>query len=153
MALLAAVLVLSAVALLGCGKDEPPLPLACRDADAAAFERALRGAPRAVALEDGTAISECLRRVRNDAQLQNLGLVLSRVADRLAVRARDADDPAAAAQLGFLVGAARRGAERSNGISSELARRLERAGLKLDGTRAALADALQTGLEAGQARG
>jgi hypothetical protein len=137
----------------GCTKEEPPMPAACLGADVAGYRHALRAAPGEVRLSGTTRISECTRRVRTDADLQNLGLVLFRVADELAIRARDRRDGAAARELGYLTGAVRAGAERSGGISSELARRVERAGLKLDGTGRALGDALQEGLVAGRARG
>jgi hypothetical protein len=91
--------------------------------------------------------------VRAEADLQNLGLVLFRVADGLAVRARDARDASAARQLGYLTGAVRAGSERSSGISAELARRVERAGIKLDGAPPAVDAALREGLVAGRARG
>ena len=154
MALLATVLLLAAVAvgLGGCGQEEPRLPFACLEAGRGGYERALRAAPGTVELEGGVPISECLRRVRNDAQLQTLGAVLFRVADDLALRARDKRDVRAAQRLGYFVGAVRRGAAKSNGISSELARRVERAGLKVAGA-PGLERAVQQGLEAGVARG
>ena len=73
----------------------------------------------------------CLRRVRTDAQLQELGTLVH--ARRRGPRA---GAPTAATrppprQLGYLIGAVAAGAERSNGISAELARRVAIAGTRL----------------------
>jgi hypothetical protein len=64
------------------------------------------------------------RRVRTDGQLQTVGQIVLDVGTGLAVRARDEDDAAAAARLGYLIGAVRAGAARSNGISAQLAHRV-----------------------------
>src|SRR4051812_27524683 len=96
-ATLATVLVLAA-----CGKDEPRMPVGCTATDTAGYERALRAAPGAVRLEGGTPISTCLRRVRSDAELQELGAILHPVAEHLAARVRDGADVDAARQLGYL---------------------------------------------------
>jgi hypothetical protein len=82
---------------------------------------ALAQAPGAVALTDGTLLSECVARASDDAELQMIGYALTPVADRLAART----DERAATQLGFLVGAVRRGAADGNGVQAELVRRLE----------------------------
>jgi hypothetical protein len=139
------------LALGGCTKEEPRMPAACLAGDAA-IVRALAGAPGAVTLADGTRLSECVRRARSDSELQSLGLALSRVADDLAAGARDGDD-AAAARLGFLVGAVRRGAARSNGITLELARRIDSAARRLQDAPRAQRRALARGMSAGRARG
>jgi hypothetical protein len=139
------------LALGGCAKEEPRMPAACLGGDDAVV-RALDGAPRSATFEDGTLLSECVRRARSDAELQNLGLTLSRVADRLAAGARDGDD-AAAARLGFMAAAVRRGAARSNGITLELAHRIDSAARGLEASTPALRRALEQGLDAGRVRG
>lgn len=109
---------LLAVALLaGCSKQEPEsLPAACSDAPA--VERALATAPEGVRIE-GRPLSRCLPKDATGANVQEAGITFTRVAGRLADR-RDA------VRLGYLVGAARRGAKRSQvGVYSELLRRLE----------------------------
>ncbi|MFN2462265.1 MAG: hypothetical protein ABR591_16560, partial [Candidatus Velthaea sp.] len=58
-----------------------------------------------------------------EGELQSLGLTFTRVADEL--RARAGRDGAAALQLGYLVGAVRRGAAATPGIAAQLARRVE----------------------------
>jgi hypothetical protein len=115
-----------AVAVLGagCGSDQRRLSAACVGS-AGAIANALHAAPRHVALTDGTALSECVDRARSDADLQNLGALYTQVADALAVQLPSSDR--AAVELGYLVGATRRGALHTNGIHEELVRRLQQA--------------------------
>src|SRR5919206_1066474 len=123
---LAALLALAAAlgAAAGCGGGDPPgVDEACL-ASPDAIERALARAPAPVTLGSGTRLSECVSRARSDGDLQTTGLVLTRAADHLAGRAQHGDADAAL-DLGYLVGAARRGAARTNGIHAELARRVE----------------------------
>lgn len=103
--------------LAGCSKQEPEsLPAAC--ADAGALQRALAAAPAEVRL-DGRPLSRCLPKDADGADVQQAGITFTQVAGRLADR-RDA------VRLGYLLGAARRGAKRSQvGVYSELLRRLE----------------------------
>jgi hypothetical protein len=124
----------------GCGEDQQALAPACTDS-ARAVIAALDRAPQPVTLADGTALSQCVDQARTDIELQSLGTVLTAAADRLADQRRGL-------ALGYLVGAARRGARHNSGISIELVRRLENAGL-----RAGDDPALQRGLAAGEASG
>jgi hypothetical protein len=142
-----------ALAAAGCGEQDPaPVDAACT-ASPGAIEHALARAPAPVMLPSGTRLSECVAGARTDADLQNAGLVLTRAADHLADRAQRGD-AAAALDLGYLVGAARRGASRTNGIHAELAHRVESSARALaDGGSANLAAALQRGLRAGRASG
>jgi hypothetical protein len=142
-----------ALALAACTKEPPPMPSTCTDTDPAGYERALAAAPGAVRLPGGVAISTCLRRVRTDAELQNLGSVVHAAAEHLAERARDGSSPDAALALGYLSAAVSAGAARSNGIAAELARRVQTAGVGVDETSPAVARALERGLAAGAARG
>jgi predicted component of type VI protein secretion system len=131
--------------LAGCTAEDHPIAPAClqsRDA----IVRALDAAPAAVALPDGTRLSACVRGARQDADLQALGLLLTQVADGLALRAPR--DPAAAVRLGYLIGAAREGAAATSGIAAELARRLERTAT-MDGASGEARAALASGLRAG----
>lgn len=129
------------------------MPRACIDTDREGYERALAGAPGAVVLPDETLISTCVQHVRSDADLQNLGAVVHTVAEELATRARDGGDARAALRLGFLAAAVSRGAARSNGVSSELERRIENAGTGVRERSPAVARALDEGLAAGTAHG
>jgi hypothetical protein len=149
----AALAVSLALAFGACTKDAPPLPSACIDTDRDGYERALARAPGAVALPGGTRISTCLQRVRTDAELQNLGSAVHAVAEGLATRAREDGDARAALQLGFLSAAVSQGASHSDGIASELARRVETAGSGVRERSPAVARALDAGLAAGAAHG
>lgn len=128
------------------------MPRACIETPRAAYEHALTAAPGAVRLPGGVAISTCTRHVKTDADLQNLGAVVHQVAEGLAERARGGDTRAAL-QLGYLAGAIGAGADRSNGISAELARRVETTGVGLVDGPAEVSDALTRGSAAGRTRG
>jgi hypothetical protein len=143
----AVALLVASVALVACGEEEE-LPIACTDR--ATIEHALRAAPRLVTLPGEVSLAECVRRARSDAELQELGLALTGVAERLEAAAREDED--AALRLGYLIGAARRGAtSTAGGVQLELARRLERSGAQVSGR--PLERALVRGLEAGEAEG
>lgn len=146
-----AAIAVALIALTACGADEPALDGACTESTAA-IERALRRAPRPVTLSSGTRLSECVSSARSESDLQTAGLVLTRVADALAARARAGDERAAVA-LGYLVGAARRGAARTAGIHAELQRRVERAPAYLDEGGPTVVAALRRGIRAGEKAG
>jgi hypothetical protein len=139
---LAPLAVAAVVAVAGCGASEPELPLACTDDRAVA--RALTAAPDAVRLPDGTPLSQCVARASSDAELQSVGVVLTGAAERLA----DAATVEAQVQLGYLVGAARRGSQRTSGIQLELVRRVESAARRTGDSAA-----LRRGQRAGEADG
>ena len=136
--------------LAGCGSAEPAtVPAACLG-EPAAIARALDRAPAAVTLADGTRLSRCVSLARAEGDLQALGLVLTRVADRLRMRA--AAEPAAALRLGYLVGAVRRGAQASPGLAAQLARRLEQIAAP-GGAQPDAGSPLEQGIRAGEAGG
>jgi hypothetical protein len=141
-----------AAVLSGCGAGDPQHPPSACTASAAAIEQSLARAPEVVTLEDGTRLSDCVSRARTNADLQTTGLVLTRAADHLAERAQRGDAGAAEA-LGYLVGAARRGARRTTGIQEQLKRRVEQAAAFLDEGGPAVAAALRRGIAAGEATG
>ena len=132
----------------GCGAEPAQMSPLC--VETGALERALAAAPRAVALTDGTTLSRCVSSAGSAAELQDFGLTATRVAERLERRAER--DPDAALRLGYLVGAARVGAEQTNGVNVELIRRLERSAA-LDDAPAAAQGALARGLRAGRSLG
>jgi hypothetical protein len=148
----AALAVSLALAFAACTKESPPMPSTCTDTDPAGYERALAAAPGAVRLPGGVAISTCLRRVRTDAELQNLGSVVHATAEHLAARARGGSAQAALT-LGYLSAAVTAGAGHSSGIAAELARRVNVAGVGVSDASPAVAHALERGLAAGAARG
>jgi len=148
---IAASLALAALALAGgCGgEDAPSLDPACTES-AEAISRALERAPAPVLLSTGTRVSECFTRARTDGELQNAGIVITRAAEELAARAEAGDERAATA-LGYLVGAARRGAARTAGVAAELLRRIERAAAFVEDP--AVLRALRRGIAAGERTG
>jgi hypothetical protein len=137
------------MAPLACGNGDPALPQACRDGSRA-VARALVVAPRPVVLRDGTKLSTCLRRADCDAELQDVGLAFTSVASELVERVPGSN--VAALQLGYLVGAAQKGAERTQGIGLELSRRLSQS-IGVDGPPAARRAAYKRGLFAGKDTG
>jgi hypothetical protein len=118
----AAAAVLAAAALAACSTEgeDPTLPLAC-EAGPEAVERALVAAPGPVRIEGEVRLSECFVRKASAGDNQVVGGTLLAVAGRLADRA--GADQRAALRLGYLIGAARRGAGRTQGIHAELLRR------------------------------
>lgn len=102
--------------------------------------KALGKAPAPVTV-DGTPISRCFNRDASGDDIQIVGTMLLAAAQQLSDQGR-------ALQLGYLVGAARRGAER-NGLGDEIVRRLE---AEADVAHSARAD-YERGLRAGLAQG
>ena len=142
-------LLLAAVILAGCSTaDPPPLSPECT-AGAEAVADALQAAPRDVRLVDGTPLSACVRRAHTDAELQNLGLILTGVAEDLEAAAPET--PRAALQLGYLIGAARRGAPSESSLQAELVHRMERsAAIRLPPpSERSLADGMRAGERGG----
>ena len=136
------------MAVAGCSReDEPELPGACR-AGAVEVGQALAEAPADVRL-DGTPISECIDRSTASADLQAVGATLVEVASRLAQRARAEPEGRAAIQLGYLLGAVRRGAEKTPGTHYDMVKRLEQEAGDLSRRSAAF----RTGEQAGRSSG
>ena len=147
----AAPLLLAVLAIAGCGKADPA-PLGAGCADREQLTGALAKAPGPVMLASGTTISACVSSARTDSDLMTLGYSITAVADGLAEQARGGDR-AAALQLGFLVGAADRGARNSQGIQSELAYRLESAARRIESAGSTVQAAFEQGRRDGRARG
>jgi hypothetical protein len=121
----AASLLLVAFALIavGCGSQDDSTPVACLEG-AAAYEKALRDAPGEVLLQGETPISDCLASNQTAGDLSQVGEAMVETATSLSAQAREEDGGGGAVQLGYLIGAAQRGAETSEGIHSDLVRRL-----------------------------
>jgi hypothetical protein len=111
------------VLLVGCGNSDDSTPVACLEG-AGAYEQALKAAPDEVLLEDETLISECLARNQSGGDLSRVGEALIETGTKLNAEAREDPGDAAALQLGYLLGAVKRGTEESEGIHSDLLRRL-----------------------------
>ncbi|HET7455899.1 MAG TPA: hypothetical protein VFJ76_10285 [Solirubrobacterales bacterium] len=122
-AALLAALGLAALAGSGCGSQGDSTPVACLEG-AAAYEKALRDAPGEVLLNGETPISDCLAENQKAGDLARVGEATVKTATTLNAQAREEDGGDAAVKLGYLLGAAERGAETSEGIHSDLVRRL-----------------------------
>lgn len=142
----------TALALAGCGSDPEGDGLAAGCANREQIAAALQAAPGAVSLESGTTISGCVNSARSDADLMTLGFAITAVADRLAEEGRGGDRQAAL-ELGFLVGAADRGASTSQGIQSELAYRLESSARRIEDAGPQARAAFEEGRSAGRRQG
>ena len=106
-----------------CG-DEKERPSAACAISPDAVVSALRAAPAAVRVE-GVRLSSCLTEGSDADDLQRVGTAYVEAAATLSARARRDPDGRPALQLGYLVGAARRGGGTTHGVHSELLRRLE----------------------------
>jgi len=146
---LAAAGAVAAALASGCGSGDDPPPAAC-GAGARTVLGALQRAPGTVALDGGTRISTCVMRSLDTGEVQTLGFTYVAVANSELKLMRRSDD--AALQLGFLVGAVRRGANRTNGLQLELVRRLDQVA-GVGGPSGALGAAYRRGVAAGEDHG
>jgi hypothetical protein len=118
-----AVIAVFLFAVSGCGDQDDSTPVACLEG-AAAYQRALAAAPGEVRLDEETAISECLPPNQTAGDLARVGEAMIEAATELNAEARAEDGGDPAVQLGYLLGAVERGSEESEGIHSDLVRRL-----------------------------
>jgi hypothetical protein len=125
------VLLGAVLAIAGCGKEEAPVaPAECKSGPAA-LRSALAAAPGPVTV-DGVRLSECVSRAGDAADIQAVGASLVAVAAGLAERAQADPNGREALELGYLIGATRRGASETQGIHDELVSRLEQEVLVVD---------------------
>jgi hypothetical protein len=120
---LASLLALVALAAAGCGKQDDSTPVACLQGKEI-YLAALADAPRAVKLAGDTAISKCLAENQQGGDLATVGEAMVEAATELNGEARTEPSDSAALQLGYLLGAAQRGADSTEGIHADLIRRL-----------------------------
>jgi hypothetical protein len=116
-------LAVSLTALAGCGSGEEKTPAACLKR-APAYLAALRAAPGSVELAVGTPISSCLARNQGSGEETAVGTSMIGAATALNVAARANPTGPAPVRLGYLVGAAIRGASDTAGIHANLIARL-----------------------------
>lgn len=121
--LAASSLVALALFALGCGNQGDSTPVACLEGTPA-YEKALRDAPGEVLVQGETPISDCLASNQQAGDLAQVGEAMVETATKLNAQAREEDGGDAAVRLGYLLGAAERGAASSEGIHSDLVRRL-----------------------------
>jgi hypothetical protein len=139
----------------GCGSPDDSTPVACLEG-APAYLRALENAPGEVELGGTTPISECLAPNQTGGDLASVGVAMLKATTTLNAEARSKPGGAANVQLGYLLGAAQRGAEQTEGIHDELVRRLSAAARYSPGNRplpATFLDAYRRGFDAGRERG
>ncbi|MDQ4144991.1 MAG: hypothetical protein M3198_14875 [Actinomycetota bacterium] len=117
------------------GDKEPPMPAACKSGPGA-VRSALASAPRPVALQ-GAPLSACLSRTSSAAEVQQVGGDFLVVASGLAPQATRRPASRSATELGYLVGAVRKGAAATQGIHVEMVRRLEQEAVGVEGRSAA----------------
>lgn len=122
---LAPISLLAALALLaaGCGDKQPSTPDACFGGPAA-YLKALAAAPGEVRIGGEAELGECLVERQDAGELSQVGEAMIAAATQLNAEARDAGGGRAATELGYLVGTAERRAEQTDGVHSELVRRL-----------------------------
>jgi hypothetical protein len=107
----------------GCGGRDESTPVVCLEG-AAAYEKALSNAPGEVLLAGETPISDCLAENQDTGDLSRVGEALVEAATQLNAEARSNPKGKAALELGYLIGAAQRGASETEGIHADLVRRL-----------------------------
>jgi hypothetical protein len=147
---------LSALAVLaGCGGPSGSTPVACLEGTSA-YVKALGDAPGAVRVNGETPISDCLTENQHGGELATVGTAMVAAATKLNADARADPGGAASLQLGYLLGAAERGAARTDGIHAELIRRLSTAARYSPDNRPlppAFQSTYREGFDAGQAGG
>jgi len=105
------------IALAGCGGSTDSTPTACLEGPAFYLGKG----------HGGVLISDCLAKNQNAGDLATLGVAMLTAATKLNAAARAEPGGKANLQLGYLLGAAQRGADRTEGIHAELIRRLSAA--------------------------
>lgn len=152
----AAILAALAVLVAGCGsQNDDSTPVACREGTGA-YLKALQAAPGAVTIGDEALISECLAENQQAGDLATVGEAMVATATQLNSEARAQPGGDAAVELGYLLGAAERGAEKTEGIHADLIRRLTVAARFApadDPLPEGFLDAYREGFDAGHARG
>ena len=117
--------------------------------------RALADAPGEVELDGETPISDCLAENQQGGDLATVGEALVEAATKLNAEARAEPGGDANLQLGYLLGAAQRGADSTEGIHADLIRRLTVAARYAPGARCSQAflATYRQGFDAGRAHG
>ena len=146
---------LLALLAVGCGGMGGKTPVSCLEGSDS-YLRALKDAPGTVTLRGKTPISSCLVENQPGGDLANVGTAMVIAATKLNAEARGDHGGTANVELGYLLGAAQRGADQTDGIHAELIRRLTAAARYSPENRplpATFLDAYQRGFDAGHAQG
>lgn len=107
----------------GCGGPDDSTPVACLEGTGT-YLKALEQAPEEVKLSGETPISSCLAPNQQGGDLATVGVAMVTAATRLNAEARADPGGGANVRLGYLIGAAKRGADGTEGIHADLIRRL-----------------------------
>jgi hypothetical protein len=153
--LVALSLILLAAGAVGCGQQDDSTPVACLEGSGT-YLRALKAAPGEVTLDGETPISGCLVENQKGGELATVGTAMVEAATTLNAEAREEPGGEANLELGYLLGAAQRGTEETEGIHAELIRRLSAAARYNPDNRPlppAFLPAYKEGFDAGQAEG
>jgi hypothetical protein len=113
---LLSVAMLGMIAIAGCSGPSDETPAAC-----------LEGPSFYLGKRDGVLISDCLAQNQTAGDLATVGAAMLAAATKLNAEARAEPGGPANVQLGYLLGAAQRGADGTEGIHAELIRRLSAA--------------------------
>jgi hypothetical protein len=143
------------VLVIGCGAQDDHTPVACLEG-VSTYLRALQSEPAEVRLGGETPISDCLAPNQSGGDLAGVGAAMVAAAIRLNAAARAHPGGGANVQLGYLLGAAARGAGETEGIHADLIRRLTAAARYSPGGEPlppAFLRAYRRGYAAGAARG
>jgi hypothetical protein len=135
-----------AVAIVGCGSSSGSTPVGCLEGPSFYLQGG----------RDGVLVSECLPPNQKAGELARVGAAMLRATTKLNAEARAHPGERANVRLGYLIGAAARGAEGTEGIHEELVRRLTAAARYSPAGRAlpaAFLAAYKRGYDAGHARG
>jgi hypothetical protein len=139
----------------GCGGRDDSTPVACLEG-APVYVEALAGVPGEVRLEGEMPISECLAENQEAGELATVGEAMVEAATGLNAEAREDPGGEANLQLGYLIGAAEKGSEATEGIHADLVRRLVVAARYAPGSQPlppAFVRAYREGFDAGRAVG
>jgi hypothetical protein len=139
----------------GCGAPSDVTPVACLEG-ANGYLVALGDTPGTVRIRGETPISDCLAENQAGGDLAAVGTAMVAAAVKLNAEARAEPGGDANVELGYLLGAAQRGADQTDGIHAELIRRLTAAARYSPENQplpATFLDAYQRGFDAGHARG
>lgn len=142
-----AIALVAALLGVGCGDGRQRPAAACTEG-ASSVLAALRNAPGEVTI-GGRPLSRCLTAGSSAEDVQLVGSGWVQAAGRLADRALRQPGGEDALRLGYLIGAARRGAASTPGIHSELVHRLEQEAAPLQGRSRALARGRRAGRRLG----
>jgi hypothetical protein len=143
---LLSIAVFGMIAIAGCGGPSDETPAACLEGSSFYLGKG----------RDGVLISDCLAQNQTAGDMATVGAAMLAAATKLNAEARAEPGGAANLQLGYLLGAAQRGADGTEGIHDELIRRLSAAARYSSDNRPlppAFRAAYRRGYDAGHERG